>query len=101
SRSASRSAPGRPPRARAVRRREPVAVGCTPGGKRCPSMNKITVALIVSLMAVSAAASTDRDDVAAVARAFYRSYAGGDLEGALSLWSPQSPAADLTRRRVR
>src|SRR5438128_1082369 len=65
-------------------------------------MRKLIPFLIVLLVTAAAAApSSDRDDAAGVALAFYRAYAGGDLDAALSFWSPKSPAADAMRRRTR
>jgi CHAT domain-containing protein len=58
------------------------------------------VVFLAAAAAAAAAASSDRDDAVAVARSFYRAYAGGDLEAALSLWTAHSPAADALRRRT-
>src|SRR5437870_5017333 len=66
-------------------------------------MRKLIPFLIVLLVTAAAAAAptSDRDDAAGVALAFYRAYAGGDLDAALAFWSPTSPAADAMRRRTR
>jgi CHAT domain-containing protein len=64
-------------------------------------MRKLIPFLIVLLVTAAAEASSDRDDAAGVAIAFYRVYAGGDLDAALAFWSPKSPAADAMGRRTR
>jgi len=59
------------------------------------------VMLTVFVTATAVAAATDRDESARIAIAFYRSYAGGDLDAALSLWSPQSASLDAMGRKRR
>src|SRR5437588_7160882 len=66
-------------------------------------MRKLIPFLVVFLItaAADAAPASDRDDAAGVALAFYRVYAGGDVDAALSFWSPKSPAAEAMQRRTR
>src|SRR5207237_9438713 len=104
-RRASRSARRRAPRAHAVRRRTSIARCCPPGRRlRQPliqAMRKLIPFLIVFLITAvaGAAPASDRDDAAGVALAFYRVYAGGDVDAALSFWPPKSPAAEAMQRR--
>src|SRR5437763_7918972 len=66
-------------------------------------MRKLIPFLIVFLITAvaNAAPASERDDAAGVGLAFYRVYAGGDLEASLSFWRPKSPAAEAMQRRTR
>jgi hypothetical protein len=59
------------------------------------------VFVLLAAVTATAAAEPDRDGASAAALAFYRHYAGGDLDGALALTIPGSPAAVALRRRAR
>jgi CHAT domain-containing protein len=65
-------------------------------------MKQVVRTLILMLAATAAFAGSPagHDELGSLARSFFLAYAGGDYDGAVSLWSPRSTAIGAFRRRA-